>query len=238
MLKADMIKVNKLYLQAKTCIRWSGLSEGRGVKFPISEAFAFSLESIKRRFGRAIVTMASIILGISFLSFLLTTGRLMSAMYQEESGLIIEAYQIWMAVIAILICAVGIVNSMLMSVTERYKEIGTMKCLGAMNSHVVEIFLIEAFLLGLIGGGIGAATGWGIATLWQYFLRSNPEAILNAVKLWTEFFVPSNFNDVLVLLSNPLISIVLGIFISLISSLVPAYIASRLSPTEALRYEA
>lgn len=214
------------------------MSEGKGVKFPLSEAFAFSLESIKRRFGRAIVTMASIILGISFLSFLLTSGRIVSVLYQEESGLIIEAYQIWMAIIAILICAVGIVNSMLMSVTERYKEIGTMKCLGAMNSHVVQIFLIEAFLLGLIGGGIGAVTGWGIATIWQYILKSNPEAISTAVRLWMEIKVPSNFNDMLILLSNPLIDIVLGIFIALISSIVPAYIASKLSPTEALRYEA
>lgn len=210
------------------------MSKDKGVKFPVSEAFAFSLESIRSRFSRALITMASIILGISFLSFLLTTGRLVAAMYQEESGVFVQTYQIWMAIIAMLICSVGIVNTMLMSVTERYKEIGTMKCLGAMSSHVIEIFMIEAFLLGLIGGSIGAATGWGIATLWQYFSQANPEAIFNAVRLWMEF----KLDDPLVLLSNPLVDIGLGVFIALISSLVPAYFASKLSPTEALRYEA
>ncbi|MGC8831851.1 MAG: ABC transporter permease, partial [Thermoproteota archaeon] len=161
-----------------------------------------------------------------------------SILYQQEAGVVVQTYQIWMAIIAILICSVGIVNTMLMSVTERYKEIGTMKCLGAMSSHVIEIFLIEAFLLGLIGGSIGAVAGWGVATLWQYFSRANPEIILNAVRLWMEFFIPRSPNDLMVLLSNPLIDIGLGVFIALISSLIPAYIASKLSPTEALRYEA
>jgi len=224
----------------ETTIGGAELSREESVKFPLSEAFAFSLESIKRRFSRALVTMASIILGISFLSFLLTTGRIVSIM-QQQSGTAVQAYQIWMAIIAILICAVGIVNSMLMSVTERYKEIGTIKCLGARNRHVLEIFLIEAFFLGLIGGAIGAISGWGIAALWQYLLplmtqqgSAQTEALIIAVRLWLEF----NVNEPLVFLSNPLIGIALSVFIALISSIVPAYIAAKLSPTEALRYEA
>lgn len=213
------------------------MAKEEGVKFPLTEAFLLSLESIRFRFSRALITIASIILGISFLSFLLTTGRIVSLLYQEGAGVLVQTYQLWMATIAILICSVGIVNSMLMSVTERYKEIGTMKCLGAMNLHVIEIFLIEAFLIGLIGSGIGAIAGWGVATLWQYFSRANPEIFINSVRLWTTFFIPHDFNDVLVLLANPLIDMLLGVLITVASSMVPAYIASRLSPTEALRYE-
>lgn len=210
------------------------MSGEEGVKFPVSEAFAFSLESIRRRFGRALVTMASIVLGIAFLSFLLTTGRIVSILYGEGSGVAVQFYQLWMAVIALLICSVGIVNSMLMSVTERYKEIGTMKCLGAMNTHVLEIFLIEAFLLGLIGGGLGALAGWGIATAWQAFTQAAPiDIMMVSVRLWTEF----NFSNPLLLLANPLVDMALSILIALLAALAPAYIAAKLSPTEALRYE-
>ncbi|MEM3713046.1 MAG: FtsX-like permease family protein [Thermoproteota archaeon] len=215
------------------------LTREEGVKFPLSEAFSFSLESIKRRLSRALVTMASIIVGISFLTFLLTTGRIVSNL-QQQSGTIVETYQIWVAIIALLICAVGIVNTMLISVAERYKEIGTIKCLGAMNRHVLTIFLIEGFLLGLMGGVIGSITGWGVAALWQYLLpvmRQEPaqlQALIVAARLWLEF----NINDPLILLSNPLVDIGLGVFIALVSSIVPAYIAAKLSPTEALRYEA
>ncbi|MEM2929498.1 MAG: FtsX-like permease family protein [Thermoproteota archaeon] len=210
------------------------MSGEEGVKFPVSEAFAFSLESIRRRFGRALVTMASIVLGIAFLSFLLTTGRIVSILYGEGSGVAVQFYQLWMAVIALLICSVGIVNSMLMSVTERYKEIGTMKCLGAMNTHVLEIFLIEAFLLGLIGGALGALAGWGIATAWQAFTQAAPiDIMMVSVRLWTEF----NFSNPLLLLANPLVDMALSILIALLAALAPAYIAAKLSPTEALRYE-
>jgi len=209
------------------------LAKEEGVKFPLSEAFLFSLESIRRRFGRALITMVSIVLGISFLTFLLTTGRIVSKIY-GGSGVAVQFYQLWMAVIALLICSVGIVNSMLMSVTERYKEIGTMKCLGAMNTHVLKIFLIEALLLGLIGGGIGAIAGWAIATVWQAFSQASPgNVFMLSATLWAEF----NINDPLLLLANPLIDIALSVIISLLAALAPAYIAAKLSPAEALRYE-
>jgi putative ABC transport system permease protein len=227
------VKVNKLYLLLETSW-WYGLSGEEGVKFPLSEAFSFSLESIKRRFGRALITMLSIILGIAFLTFLLTTGRIVSVLYGEGSGVAVQFYQLWMAVIALLICSVGIVNSMLMSVTERYKEIGTMKCLGAMNTHVLEIFLIEALLLGLIGGAIGAVAGWTIATVWQAFTQaSSVNIFMVSASLWAEF----NISNPLLLLANPLVNIALSVIIALLAALAPAYIAAKLSPTEALRYE-
>ena len=67
--------------------------------------------------------------------------------------------------IGVTIAFVGIVNTMLMSVTERFREIGTFKCLGALDSFVVRIFVLEAFYQGLIGGTAGGIAGIAVATL-------------------------------------------------------------------------
>ena len=77
-----------------------------------------------------------------------------------------ERYRsIWLVVMSLLVCSVGITNSMLMSVTERFKEIGTMKCLGALDSFVVTLFLLESGMMGICASVLGWAVGFGIARL-------------------------------------------------------------------------
>jgi putative ABC transport system permease protein len=173
------------------------------IKFPIGEAFRFSLESIRKRFTRALITASSVLLGIAFMVAVLTMGNIMLTSQQAQT---------WMAIIALLVCGVGIVNSMLMSVTERYKEIGTMKCLGATDTNVLEIFLLEALLLGLLGGAIGACLGWVFIT-----------AILAKLVVSTLFYVG--------------IGIATAGLLSVAAAAYPAVYAARLNPAEALRYE-
>src|SRR5207302_1137563 len=65
----------------------------------------------------------------------------------------------WMLGLALLVAFVGILNAMLMSVTERFREIGTMKCLGALDSFIVKLFLIESLFQGIIGTIVGVMVG-------------------------------------------------------------------------------
>jgi ABC-type antimicrobial peptide transport system permease subunit len=65
----------------------------------------------------------------------------------------------WMVGLALLVSFVGILNAMLMSVTERFAEIGTMKCLGALDSLIVKFFLLESFFQGVVGTAAGVAAG-------------------------------------------------------------------------------
>jgi ABC-type antimicrobial peptide transport system permease subunit len=195
--------------------------EKREVSFPISEAVSFAVESIRRRFTRAFITVISIILGIAFMVALLTIANIVRAINPEQAGL--PAYQLWMAIIALLVCGVGIVNSMLMSVTERYKEIGTIKTLGAMDTHVLEIFIIEALLLGLIGGVIGGVAGWAVAFVMYYVQAGANAATVISASIGSLYLIAY--------------AVGLSVFLSLISSVAPSYMAAKLNPAEALRYE-
>ncbi|MBP5274587.1 MAG: FtsX-like permease family protein [Abditibacteriota bacterium] len=92
---------------------------------------------------------------------------------------------IWLAIMSLLVCAVGITNSMLMSVTERFKEIGTMKCLGALDSFIVTIFVLESAIMGIAASFIGFVIGFIISVCsnaadkgWKYVFAMNPVDVL------------------------------------------------------------
>ena len=187
------------------------------IKFPISEAFRYCLESIRKRFTRTLITSLSVLLSIAFLTSLLTMGEILG----HIGGGGTAAYQLWVAVIALLVCAVGIVNSMLMSVTERYKEIGTIKCLGATDTAVLEIFMIESLLLGILGGVIGAIVGW-IAAIVIYYFQGIQVFFEGAMLAYARIIG---------------MSIGVSVLISVVGAAYPSLYAARLKPADALRYE-
>jgi putative ABC transport system permease protein len=123
------------------------------------------------------------------------------------------------AAISLIIGGIGIANTMFTSVLERTREIGVMKAIGAKNSNILSVFLIESGLLGLVGGIAGALFGLGAA----YLLASVASQTLGI-----------NFP---VTLSWPLLlgAIAFSFFIGLISGIIPAIKASRMNPVEALR---
>ncbi len=129
----------------------------------------------------------------------------------------------WIITISLLVTIIGIANAMLMSVTERFREIGTMKCLGALSAFVREMFLIESGLMGLVGGLIGSLAGL-LFSLVAYMLTYG--ASLTFLSLWHGFST---------ILLYSVISISSGLVLSILAALYPASVASNMVPAHALR---
>jgi len=134
---------------------------------------------------------------------------------------VVQAVLIGLATISLLVGGVGIMNTMYTSVMERTREIGIMKAIGAKNSSIVTIFLIEAGVLGLVGGAIGTAIGVTAGKLVEFIASSAGYSILKI-----------SFSPALIV-SSILFSFIVGA----IAGILPAIRASRLKPVEALRYE-
>ena len=128
--------------------------------------------------------------------------------------------------LALTIASLGIINTLVMAVLERRREIGILKALGATDRDVRSLFFAEAGAIGLFGGSIGLALGWliGQALNWgtTIYLHTQdlPGVKITHVPWWMA-----------------LLAIGFAILVSLVSGLYPASRAARLNPVEALRYE-
>jgi hypothetical protein len=190
----------------------------RQISLPFSQAFKIALRNITIRLGRAMITGAGTMLGIAFLMSVFA-AHLASVAARDVISPGQMQKQSWLVAMSLMVSVVGITNSMLMSVTERYKEIGTMKCLGALDNFIVKLFLIESGLLGFFGALFGAILG----------------ALFVMLTRWGAVF-SGNF-DWLRLLMYLGICIVLGTVLSIIAALGPAMRASKMPPADAMRTE-
>lgn len=194
---------------------------------PMKDAVSISWKNIKIRFARSMITTSSIILGIAFLSSIFTSVAVDNAVMQVSAEKITtasKASQIWLVILSLLVCGVGITNAMMMAVTERYKDIATMKCLGALNRFILKLFLIESGFQGLLGSLIGAIAGTLLMLL------------LSAANYGMVVFETLNVSILKIVYYN-LISVGIGIVLAVVAAIYPAYRASVMSPTEAMRVE-
>ena len=128
--------------------------------------------------------------------------------------------------LALTVAFIGIVNTLVMAILERRREIGIMKAIGASDGDVKRLFFAEAGAMGILGGIVGVALGWAIGQVIN--LGTN-------IYLKSQSFPPEHFWSVPLWLVA--FAIVFSFFVSLAAGLYPAGRAARLDPVQALRYE-
>lgn len=206
---------------------------GQQIELPFSESIRISYQSLMLRFGRSIITTAGITLGIAFLVFVVisneiatsTVGggaseQLMDLGEEQETG--ISTKDKWLIIMSLIVCVVGITNSMLMSVTERFREIGTMKCLGALDHFVVILFLLESGFQGFAGALVGALIGLVAALL------------MGLANFGLDIFMDFPLLSILLWILG---GSVLGMLLAVVGAAFPAWRAAKLPPAEAMRTE-
>jgi len=135
---------------------------------------------------------------------------------------IVQIVLIGIATISLLVGGIGIMNTMYTAILQRTKEIGVMKALGAKNSHIMYLFLVESGFYGLGGGIIGTSLGLGLAKLTEFII----------LKALGPAFLSIKINWLLVLGT-----LVFSFLVGCLSGLAPARRASKLNPVDSLRYE-
>ena len=174
-----------------------------GVEVDTPENMARATDIIKRYFARR---------GLTDDDFTILEPKEILDQINTFLGVITAALS-GIAAISLVVGGIGIANIMLVSVTERTREIGLRKAIGATKRDILVQFLVEAMMLSILGGGIGIILGWGMAEAMKRFIET--AVTINSVML--------AFG----------ISAVVGI----VSGIAPAIRAGNLNPIDALRYE-
>lgn len=215
---------------------------GTQVNLPLSKAVEISFNSVKIRFGRSLITVSGIVLAIAFLMSIWVNTDIIEGIKNADDpklDLILQqkgvetdpdsaaaiqeaSKQQWLVVLSLLVCLVGITNAMLMSVTERFREIGTMKCMGALDGFIVKLFLLESSFMGTAGTIIGALFGL-MLSLGLSTLSFGTVAVEHVP--WDS------------VIESSVLAIIIGSGLSLFGGIIPAYRAAKMEPVDAMRLE-
>jgi len=153
-------------------------------------------------------------------SYTVLTSATLASIVGNVMGLI-QAVIIGFASIAIIVGGIGIMNTMYTSVSERTKEIGIMKAIGAKNRTIVTIFLIESGIFGMLGGIGGTLLGLIFAKSIEIYFQFHPL-----------FYLKADVSPTLILFS-----VGFSFLVGCVSGYFPARSAAKLKPVDALRYE-
>ncbi len=148
------------------------------------------------------------------------------AVIQQQITGVVQTISLFLAAIAavsLLVGAVGIANTMFMSVMERTRQIGLLKALGATDNEVMKLFLMESGLFGFAGGVIGIIFGILVSIL------------ISAVGL--RAIGPGGTMSAVITPQLLIFALVFSVFVGIISGVVPARTAAKMNPVDALRFE-
>ena len=198
-------------------------------------------KGIRIRIWRSLLVTSGIILAIAFLTYILCSDAFVRNLTVRGSSELIDRLSrdgtigtgefaeddqrvqtMWMVGLALLISFVGIVNAMLISVTERFREIGTMKCLGALDRFVVRLFLLESTFQGIAGTTTGILLGVLLCFGEGWFKYGN--AVWSLTR-------PSEIAALMGICFGT------GLLLSVAGALYPARMAAKMKPVDALRTE-
>ena len=209
---------------------------GSQVVLPLSKAIEISLKSLKIRFWRSLVTMGGIVLAMAFLSYTWTSRAILEPLSRappttaspaaetsvegESKGSVTRS---WLVLLSLLVAVIGVVNAMLMAVTERFREIGTMKCLGALDSFIVKLFLLESSFQGAAGTLVGIVLGTVLACLLA--VATHGARAVFATFPMAEVAIHMGY------------ALGIGVVLSVLGAIYPALVAARMEPVAALRQE-
>ncbi|MDA0321412.1 MAG: ABC transporter permease [Verrucomicrobia bacterium] len=147
-------------------------------------------------------------------------GRLTADM--EGGWLGLGQRMAWLLLVSMLVCAIGISNAMLMTVTERFREIATLKCLGALDGTIMTMFVLESCMMGVVGGIAGGLLG----------------ALIGSSRMLVAFGPAFAGSIPLVDLAASMgVAILFGVVLAAVAAIYPSFRAARLAPMEAMRVQ-
>lgn len=214
------------------------------IQLPFRKAVQIAWKNIRVRWSRSLLVTSGIILALAFLAYVMCSDAYTASVSRHASPELREALNragvqlvsqtdtvalanarsetAWMVGLALLVSFVGILNAMLMSVTERFAEIGTMKCLGALDSFIIKLFMLESVFQGISGTALGILAGVALALVEGLAVYGAGSASLIPAVAFARIIG---------------ICLAAGTLLTVAGALYPAWRAAKMQPVDAMRTE-
>ena len=213
------------------------------IQLPFRKAVQIAWKNIRVRWWRSLLVTSGIILALAFLAYVLCSDALTGSVAANASPELRQALNkrgvqlvaadetaranariqtTWMVGLALLVSFVGILNAMLMSVTERFAEIGTMKCLGALDGFIIKLFMLESVFQGVSGTAVGIAAGVLLAVIEGLATYGWPAAGMIPAATFLRIVG---------------LCLLAGTGLTVAGALYPAWRAAKMQPVDAMRTE-